>query len=147
MRYCSFIENVLKYLHLPSKFVFFFWKQQLLTFLMYLLWACLAKRLHAPAFAGGLNLPDKQIDWGCWLRSGFKSRRGQLVHFQDPFSYWRFTGATLYVPCLDWGWINYIHFPYFWFSTPYTLFQLGKCCQTQSLIWGQSEVKFWELKY
>ena len=53
-----------------------------------------------------------RVDPGCWLRSGFESPRGQLVVslFQDLISYGRFTGATLYVPCLDWGLINYIHF-------------------------------------
>ena len=43
-----------------------------------------------------------------WIPMGW-----QVVSlFQDLISYGRFTGATLYVPCLDWGLINYIHFPF-----------------------------------
>ena len=55
-----------------------------------------------------LWLPDKRVDLGCWLRSGLESPQRQLVSclFQNPISYGRFNGATLYVPCLDWGLIH-----------------------------------------
>ena len=64
---------------------------------------------------GGLNLPDKRVDPDCWLRSGFESPRVQLVVslFQDPISYGSFTGATLYVLCLDRGLIKLYPFSIF----------------------------------
>ena len=114
------------------------------------MWACLVEGFNTLATAGVLNLPDKRVDPGCWLRSGFESPRRQLVvnlfwyfilsgynkilllyylsytlivsHIieRTQISYGRFTEATLYVPCLDWGLINYIHFPSIIFPYNYT---------------------------
>ena len=45
-------------------------------------WACLVEgfnTLATLATAGVLNLPDKRVDPGCWLRSGFESPQRQLV--------------------------------------------------------------------
>ena len=45
---------------------------------------------NTPASAGGLNLPDKRVNPGCWLRSVFESPQGQLAVinlFQDPISW------------------------------------------------------------
>ena len=42
-------------------------------------WACLVEGFDTLASAGVLNLPDKQVDPGCWLRSGFEFPRRQLV--------------------------------------------------------------------
>ena len=77
-----------------------------------LVWGCLAKGLNTTASDSGLNLPDERVDQGCWIRSGFESPQGQLVVslFQYPISYGYFTGAILYVPCLDWRLIKYIQF-------------------------------------
>ena len=88
-------------------------------------WACFAEGIDTPASADGLFLPDKRVDPGCWLRFRSESQRGQLVVslFQDPISYGHFNGVTLYVPCLDLGLINYIHFPLYSFfldSSTYT---------------------------
>ena len=60
-------------------------------------WACLAEWFNTPASADVLNLTDKRVDPGCWLRPGFKSPRGRLVEslFQDPIGNGCFTGATL----------------------------------------------------
>ena len=41
-------------------------------------WACLVERFNTLATAGVLNLPDKRVDPGCWLRSGLESPRRQL---------------------------------------------------------------------
>ena len=41
-------------------------------------WACLVEGFNTLATAGVLNLPDKQVDPGCWLRSGFESPGRQL---------------------------------------------------------------------
>ena len=62
-----------------------------------------------PAKAGRLYLMDRQLNPGCLLRSWFKSLQGRHVEslFQDPISYGRFTGATLNVPCLNLGLINF----------------------------------------
>ena len=64
------------------------------------LWACLVEGFNAPVLADGFNISDKRVDPGCWLRSGLESPL-VLSLFQDHFSYGRFTGATLYVPCFD----------------------------------------------
>ena len=47
----------------------------------------------------GLNLPDKRVDPGCWLKSGFEFPQGQLVIslFTDPVSYGRFTSDMIYM--------------------------------------------------
>ena len=76
-------------------------------------WACLAEGFNATVSDGGLNIRDKLVNPGCWLRSGLVSARGRLVLslFQDPISYGHFTGATLYVPCLDRGQIKL--YPFF----------------------------------
>ena len=42
------------------------------------MWACLVEGFKTLATAGVLNLPDKRVDPGCWLRSGFESPRKQL---------------------------------------------------------------------
>ena len=42
-------------------------------------WACLVEGFNTLATAGVLNLPDKRVNSGCWLRSGFESQRRQLV--------------------------------------------------------------------
>ena len=41
-------------------------------------WACLAEGLNASVLANGFNLPDKQVDQGCWLRSGSNPRGGNM---------------------------------------------------------------------
>ena len=89
------------------------------------LWSCLAS-------AGGLNLLDKRVNSGFCLKSGFESPRGQLVVnlFRDPISYGRFTGATLYMPCLDRGLIYYINFQ-FLISFPFSLVRLGNISWTK----------------
>ena len=40
-------------------------------------WACLVEGFNTPVETGGLNLSDKRVDPGCWLRSGFESPRRQ----------------------------------------------------------------------
>ena len=40
--------------------------------------ACLVEGFNTLATAGKLNLVDKRVDPGCWLRSGFESPRRQL---------------------------------------------------------------------
>ena len=99
---------------IAAKLLFRFWKiQQETLIVQYSLrgFAWLRGLMHQLS-AGGLNLPDKWVDPDCWPSSGFESPRWGLVVslFQDPISYGRFTGATLYVPCLDWGLMNYILF-------------------------------------
>ena len=42
------------------------------------MWASLVEGFNTPVSAGGLNLPDKRVDPGCWLRSGFESPLKQL---------------------------------------------------------------------
>ena len=42
------------------------------------LWACLVEGFNTLVLNGGLNLPDKQVDPDCWLRSGFESPWRQL---------------------------------------------------------------------
>ena len=42
------------------------------------MWACLIKGFNTLVTAGVLNLPDKQVDPYCWLRSGFESPWRQL---------------------------------------------------------------------
>ena len=42
------------------------------------MWACLVEGFNTLATAGVLNLPDKRVDPGCWLRSGFESPWRQL---------------------------------------------------------------------
>ena len=71
--------------------------------------------------ASGLNLSDKRVDPGYWVRSGFKSPWKRLVVslFRDSISYERFTGATLYAPCLDCR-ANKLY-PFFHFPFPYLL--------------------------
>ena len=39
------------------------------------MWACLVEGFNTPVLTGGLNLPDKLVDPGCWLRSDFESPR------------------------------------------------------------------------
>ena len=48
------------------------------VYIIILLWACLVEGFNTLATAGVLNLPDKRVDPGCWLRSGFDSPRRQL---------------------------------------------------------------------
>ena len=48
------------------------------------MWACLAERegFNTPGSAGGLNFPDKRVDPGCWMGSGFESHGATSL---DPF--------------------------------------------------------------
>ena len=47
-------------------------------------WACLVEGFNTTVSAGVLNLPDKRVNPGCWLRSGFESPRRQPCF--KPFS-------------------------------------------------------------
>ena len=70
---------------------------------------CFAEESKASATVDGLDLSDKRADLSWWLRSVFKSwqRWFDVSLFQDSISNERTIGATLYVPCLDWGRINH----------------------------------------
>ena len=78
------------------------WAKNTLHYIM-LMPAYLAEGFNTPALTVGLNLLDKRVDPGCWLRSGFESPQGLLVVslFYDPIRFRRFTGVTLYVLCYD----------------------------------------------
>ena len=56
-------------------------------------WVCLGERFNATVLADGINLPNKRVDPGFWLRSGFEFPRRQLVVslFLDPISCGRYT--------------------------------------------------------
>ena len=47
----------------------------------------------------GLDIPNKRVDPGCWLTSGFEQIDVSL--FQDPVRYGQSNGAPLYVPYLN----------------------------------------------
>ena len=76
------------------------------------LWDFVIKWLKASATAGWLYHRVRQPNPGCWLTSWFESPRERLAVslFQGPISYGCFTGATLYVLCLDSGLIRYTNF-------------------------------------
>ena len=60
-------------------------------------WASLAEEFNALVSAVGLNLPEKRVDPGFWLRSGFESLRILSMNYFYPISDNRvLTTATWY---------------------------------------------------
>ena len=76
---------------------------------------CLVDGFNALVSAGGLNLPDKQADPDCWLRSGFKSPRRQYDFKPLSGSYQPWTlhcRATLICASFGGGLMIYYHYHY-----------------------------------
>ena len=73
------------------------------------LWACLADGFNAPALGAGLNLTDKQVDAGCWLRSELECSRTCCKPLLGSYQLWTFRWSDILCAMLGLRAINKIY--------------------------------------